>query len=110
MNTTKITITLTLDEKMGDDADMLEAISLLRDLGQIPCTKVVLSLECAPVAAEGVQDRIDSALADCPDPVDVTIKTTHERGIRRLAKTTPIERALQDSGARVAFLRGRGEG
>lgn len=94
MNTTKITITLALDEKMGDDSDMMQAIGLLRDMGIVPCSKVVLSLECAPVAAEAIQDQIDAALINVPDSVDVTIKTTNERGVRRIHGSTPIEKAI----------------
>lgn len=105
MAQTKITPTLKLDEE-GDSDDMTTAIKLLSKIGTVPANKVVLSMECPDFLVESIEDKIDAALMDCPDSVDVTIKTTTERGVERnhKAANTPLEKAIRDFKATGATI------
>lgn len=99
MDKINITITLKLNEDLGQPEDMAEAIQLLQKLGITPTNKVSVALVCDSEAMlQKIQERFDDAFFTCPDSVDAEIEVKTKRGARSWAHTkpTPIERAIKE--------------
>jgi hypothetical protein len=96
---TKITITLQLNEDYGSADDMATALLQLQRLGITPLGKVQLTFDkLDPVAAEETEIRLEAVLQDVPRGVDVTVKTSTERGVerRKMDGVMPMDKYLKN--------------
>lgn len=98
MPTAKITLTLEQDEEMGTNAAMEETIALLASLDTMPTMKLVLTLECADIAAERYREQLRLGLKRRPPGIKIklTTKTEEEVTCERLPNVTPMDAMLDE--------------
>lgn len=94
----KITLTLEQDEQRGTNAAMEDTIKLLATLESLPMTKVVVTLECEEMIAEGYRRKLRDGLRRRPIGIIAKIKTTSEEhiNIEVMRPTTPMDDVLDD--------------
>lgn len=97
---TKIQITITPDDDYlppGEVADtaMARTIDRLAVIGIVPLRKISLTIECKDEDTEAFGDQIDAALSGRPAGIEVVVKTTTERHVARLSRSTvsPMDKA-----------------
>lgn len=94
----KINLTLEQDEQRGTNAAMEDTIKLLATLESLPMTKVVVTLECEEMIAEGYRNKLRLGLKGRPIGIIAKITTKTEEQIVRyvMPMSTPMDDVLDD--------------
>lgn len=101
----KINLTLEQDEQRGTNAAMEDTIKLLATLDGLPMTKVVVTLECEEMIAEGYRNKLRLGLKGRPIGIIAKITTKTEEQIVRyvMPMSTPMDDVLDDDTKSALF-------